>query len=847
MAPLYTACALLTAALAAYGLGYYLCGLLFYATRGRTQVAGDAPQEPVAVLVPARDEGQRALRVLASLLAQDHRGPLQVHLLIEDAQDTSVPWLRQRFPEARLDVAAPARVTLLDEPLRQVCVHYTGLQPKSDKINAAVAGLDTPWTGILDCDHQAHPEWIRTSLGLLAAGDARMIQCRREPLAAHGFYRFWDSLPQHVGCEVFNGAFTATRLPVYFTGTTAILATDLLKARPLRARITEDIDFSYAQLMSGVRMIHNPLRGSDEETSPDLYSFLARRRRWSRGHTQAFIEHLGQLPGAPLSLREKAQFLFHGSHYLVSALVFLLHLLIGLVFMPELSQTSLVAAGLVSGLLSGILVATQRTRGVWARAAEWTVLFAWLFPGAVLGMNLAQAVLIGQLPRAALPIDGGLQVLGLVGLAAPLTLLLIGLAGLRQLSPGTLLVTVLSYPFAFYLDISGVLLGLVDLVIGRATWRAVTRADAQQPSGADPSELVPAVGLRGSWQGRAALARAAATAIEELAAMKRPARAIPLLVIFGLFTAGVVYSPSTRIPVAERACHPMQDDGLPWIVPAAKLAGWCDADPETQGPRYGRRSGTFRVERQDDLQSVDPTYWAKLDTTFFCNEAVFTPSNVRPGTGGGVALHVENAPGAEKAYTAGSIATHDGPDAAHLYGRYETVLKVPKGSGLVTALFLYRFDPWQEIDLEFVGRDTTQVLLNVFYNPGDDGDLHNYGLRGTPVMVELGFDATDDFHEYAIEWEPAEIRWFVDGELIHVRNAGRPAPIPHLPMRLHLNSWPICSEELAGPLGPITTETKAEIRSVSVSSWRPSPLDRLGARLGLRDPSDWRNGADWVQ
>ena len=143
-----------------------------------------------------------------------------------------------------------------------------------------------------------------------------------------------------------------------------------------------------------------------------------------------------------------------------------------------------------------------------------------------------------------------------------------------------------------------------------------------------------------------------------------------------------------------------------------------------------------------------------------------------------------------------------------------------------------------------MGRDTTKLLINVFYNPGDEGDLYNYGFRGTPVLIDLPFDAADDFHRYAIEWDPLEIRWFADDQLIHVRPAGRPTPIPHLPMRFHLNSWPICSEELAGPIDKAALPATAEIRSVTISSWH-APLG--GMPEGGPVPSNWRERASWMK
>lgn len=250
-------------------------------------------------------------------------------------------------------------------------------------------------------------------------------------------------------------------------------------------------------------------------------------------------------------------------------------------------------------------------------------------------------------------------------------------------------------------------------------------------------------------------------------------------------------------------------------------------------------TGSFAATPPDPLSPPDPARWDRLDSTFFCNQAHFSPDHVDPLPGGGVALRVDAQPKGDRAFQAGSIATRDVPEAAFRYGRFEVELKATRGDGLITAFFLYRFDPWQEIDAEFLGKDTRKLLINVFYNPGEPGDLYNYGFRGTPVLVDLGFDAADAFHRYAIEWDPHEIRWFVDGELVHVRPEGRPTPIPHLPMRFHLNAWPICSEELAGKLDPARLPAQAEVRSVTLSPWVP-PIGWNPAG------GDWRDRAAWI-
>jgi beta-glucanase (GH16 family) len=78
--------------------------------------------------------------------------------------------------------------------------------------------------------------------------------------------------------------------------------------------------------------------------------------------------------------------------------------------------------------------------------------------------------------------------------------------------------------------------------------------------------------------------------------------------------------------------------------------------------------------------------------------------------------------------------------------------------GLISGVFLHRNGPRQEIDIEFLGKDTTTMLVNVYYNPGPDGTRLEYGYRGTPTQFSLGFEAAEEFHRYEIEWHREAIR-----------------------------------------------------------------------------------------
>jgi len=138
------------------------------------------------------------------------------------------------------------------------------------------------------------------------------------------------------------------------------------------------------------------------------------------------------------------------------------------------------------------------------------------------------------------------------------------------------------------------------------------------------------------------------------------------------------------------------------------------------------------------------------------------------------------------------------------YGLYETRMRVAAGSGLNTAFFTYigptnGVPHWDEIDFEFLGKDTHSVQTN-FYTDGK--------AQGGPI-VQLGFDASREFHNYAIDWQPTKIRWYVDGNL--VRQSPDNAPIPSHPGSLFLSLWSGASQEdqWLGPFRytePVTAE-----------------------------------------
>jgi endo-1,3-1,4-beta-glycanase ExoK len=116
------------------------------------------------------------------------------------------------------------------------------------------------------------------------------------------------------------------------------------------------------------------------------------------------------------------------------------------------------------------------------------------------------------------------------------------------------------------------------------------------------------------------------------------------------------------------------------------------------------------------------------------------------------------------------------------YGRFEVVMRAAPGSGTVSAMFTHTHgqfgDPHDEIDIEFLGKDLTEMHANYFTNGRAHGGIY----------IPLGFDASKETHLYAFEWEPDEIRWYVDDRLVHTATPEDMA-IPQAPGRLIVHAW----------------------------------------------------------
>jgi GR25 family glycosyltransferase involved in LPS biosynthesis len=247
-------------------------------------------------------------------------------------------------------------------------------------------------------------------------------------------------------------------------------------------------------------------------------------------------------------------------------------------------------------------------------------------------------------------------------------------------------------------------------------------------------------------------------------------------------------------------------DDSPWVLSPKKWNGITIND-SVNALELNKRLLTWCGQN-----TFDETIWKFREDTFPSNLSIFRPDNVKVDNLGVMHFSLEECDASVRSFTSAAIVTQQ----KFVYGKFSVELCPSKVSGLITGVFLHRNSPHQEIDIEILGKDTTKILVNVFYNPGIEGTKFEYGYRGTPVLIDLGFDAAESFHRYEIEWQANIIRWSVDNNVIYERVLWNPTPIPDLPMEFNVNLWHSRSKELAGKLDTSKIPAQTCIKSIRI-------------------------------
>lgn len=124
------------------------------------------------------------------------------------------------------------------------------------------------------------------------------------------------------------------------------------------------------------------------------------------------------------------------------------------------------------------------------------------------------------------------------------------------------------------------------------------------------------------------------------------------------------------------------------------------------------------------------------------------------------------ADGITKEYSSARLKTDQ--SFSQTYGKFEARLRMPKGQGIWPAFWMLGKNIPQagwpkcgEIDiLEFLGHQTG-IAYGTLHGPGYSGGASIQG------KFESKSGLNEDFHVYGVEWEPEEIRWYIDGKQFH--------------------------------------------------------------------------------
>jgi len=135
----------------------------------------------------------------------------------------------------------------------------------------------------------------------------------------------------------------------------------------------------------------------------------------------------------------------------------------------------------------------------------------------------------------------------------------------------------------------------------------------------------------------------------------------------------------------------------------------------------------------------------------------------------------------QQTFLSGAIATHN--KFSQKYGYFEARIKIPGHVGAFPAFWLFHEKrAWEgtkrtEIDImENLGHapwyiyNSFHYFDNVSTSYGGDANF----LKPAPSgQVYTGTDYSQDFHTYAVEWEPNRVIWYIDGQQVSVLDSDK--------------------------------------------------------------------------
>ena len=237
------------------------------------------------------------------------------------------------------------------------------------------------------------------------------------------------------------------------------------------------------------------------------------------------------------------------------------------------------------------------------------------------------------------------------------------------------------------------------------------------------------------------------------------------------------------------------------LIPAAMVLSSCIAGPQTKieaDPLVIKKVADFSGDHSEVFPSSGFGNGGPFNVEWSANDAKVADGELH------LSIH-KNAEGRDYPWTGGEMRSKH----FYGYGDFSVRMKPAKTPGTASTFFTYTGE-WDseklhpssgegdtrnpdneqgvhdEIDIEFLGKDTTKVQFNYF----------TAGQGGNEYYYDLGFDASLEYHTYGFRWERERITWFVDDKPVYQATKN----IPTHPGRIISNYW-CASESAVGWMG----------------------------------------------
>ena len=132
------------------------------------------------------------------------------------------------------------------------------------------------------------------------------------------------------------------------------------------------------------------------------------------------------------------------------------------------------------------------------------------------------------------------------------------------------------------------------------------------------------------------------------------------------------------------------------------------------------------------------------------------------------------------------------------YGRFEVRMMTGQGDGTLASFFTYNtnlendvYGNWNEIDIEILGKYNNYIQFTT-HTPGNNNPI------SFTHYEEVDYNIHQEFHVYAFEWIPGEVRWFIDGEQVYSQSGNHINSLVHA-QKIMMNTWSSIYDNWVGP------------------------------------------------